>query len=63
VKKFTRGVPKLLSDDQKNKLVRVLRDFIDAASLCSKAMLDSIITMNKIMVSLPHICDKEEVQR
>jgi hypothetical protein len=34
-------------------------DFIDAVSLCSKAILDSIITMNKIMVSLPHICDKE----
>jgi hypothetical protein len=46
-----RWLPKLLSDDQENKGVRMSRDSVAAISSYSMVMLELIITTDKIIVS------------
>jgi hypothetical protein len=51
VKKSTRWVPKLLSDDQRKERVRTCTEFVAAINRRSMAMLDRIVTMDETMVS------------
>jgi hypothetical protein len=49
-KKSARWVPKLLNDNQKQQRVEVCSEFVKVVQRHSLAMLDSIVTMDKMMV-------------
>jgi hypothetical protein len=49
-KKSVRWVPKLLLNDRKMQYVEVYSEFIASIHHCSLAMLDSIVTMDEMMV-------------
>jgi hypothetical protein len=43
-------VPKLLNDEQKQQRIEVCSEFVEVVHRLSFAMLDSIVTMDKMMV-------------
>jgi hypothetical protein len=62
VKKYTKWVPKLLREEQKQERVRTRWDFIAVTQPRSMSMMDNIVTLDMVCYHTPETKNKQSKQ-